>query len=193
MVLLCVNALLYGRLLSTPPGHTGDNLGRSSSDFAISQGKGPAGSDAWCSYCDNEIPVRAHHCHQCKKCVLTFDHHCGWVGQCIGQRNHRPFVAFVAVQSLVAARAFDCGLDVRNGLSGLGNPVLASSSAYAAALAAALAATFLFCVFLCGLLAFHVYLVITAQASQTRHVECLRFHSFRVNHRTRMRRQPTRC
>ncbi|KAL1354312.1 hypothetical protein AAHE18_05G033000 [Arachis hypogaea] len=44
-----------------------------------------------CSYCNVEQPPRSKHCHDCDKCVLQFDHHCVWLGNCIGQDNHCRF------------------------------------------------------------------------------------------------------
>ncbi|KAI5581968.1 hypothetical protein POPTR_007G060100v4 [Populus trichocarpa] len=44
-----------------------------------------------CSYCNVEQPPRAKHCHDCDKCVLQFDHHCVWLGTCIGRGNHCRF------------------------------------------------------------------------------------------------------
>lgn len=44
-----------------------------------------------CTYCNVLQPPRAKHCHDCDKCVLQFDHHCVWLGTCIGQGNHCRF------------------------------------------------------------------------------------------------------
>ncbi|XP_024032828.1 protein S-acyltransferase 10 [Morus notabilis] len=44
-----------------------------------------------CSYCNVEQPPRARHCHDCDRCVLQFDHHCVWLGTCVGQGNHCKF------------------------------------------------------------------------------------------------------
>ena len=38
---------------------------------------------------------RTHHCSVCKKCVKRFDHHCVWIGNCIGLNNIRQFVQFL--------------------------------------------------------------------------------------------------
>ncbi|XP_073060708.1 protein S-acyltransferase 10-like [Primulina eburnea] len=44
-----------------------------------------------CTYCSVVQPPRAKHCHDCDKCVLQFDHHCVWLGTCIGLGNHCRF------------------------------------------------------------------------------------------------------
>ena len=55
----------------------------------------------WCKYCQAERPLRAKHCHQCLRCVHRFDHHCFWVGACVGEKNHVYFYAFLVVQTLI--------------------------------------------------------------------------------------------
>lgn len=43
---------------------------------------------------------RAKHCKACYRCVRLMDHHCAWLGTCIGEDNHVPFLAYLIFQSL---------------------------------------------------------------------------------------------
>ncbi|KAB2004286.1 hypothetical protein ES319_D11G187600v1 [Gossypium barbadense] len=52
-----------------------------------------------CPYCNVEQPPRAKHCYDCDKCVLHFDHHCVWLGTCIGQGNHCKFWWYICEES----------------------------------------------------------------------------------------------
>ncbi|CAE6442533.1 unnamed protein product [Rhizoctonia solani] len=39
-------------------------------------------------------PMRTHHCRLCATCVLQYDHHCPWIGQCVGAYNRKFFLNF---------------------------------------------------------------------------------------------------
>mmetsp|Transcript_41784 Transcript_41784/g.67787 ORF Transcript_41784/g.67787 Transcript_41784/m.67787 type:complete len:285 (-) Transcript_41784:81-935(-) len=53
-----------------------------------------------CKYCSIQQPLRTKHCKVCHKCILKFDHHCFWIGQCVGERNHFVFLVYLVVESV---------------------------------------------------------------------------------------------
>lgn len=59
--------------------HTNDNNDDDEPDMLMVEHK-------FCTQCNIEQPLRTKHCRSCKKCVSTYDHHCPWVGNCIGEK-----------------------------------------------------------------------------------------------------------
>ena len=49
----------------------------------------------FCPYCLVQKTYRSLHCLVCQRCIEEFDHHCFWVGNCIGKRNYTLFFAFL--------------------------------------------------------------------------------------------------
>jgi len=44
-----------------------------------------------CKWCKKYKPDRCHHCRICHQCILKMDHHCPWIYNCVGFKNHKFF------------------------------------------------------------------------------------------------------
>ncbi|KAH9295513.1 hypothetical protein KI387_039101, partial [Taxus chinensis] len=117
----------------------------------------------YCHSCMLYRPPRCSHCSVCNNCVERFDHHCPWVGQCIGQRNYRFFLMFIFSSTLLCAYIFVfCLVDIIEYKHA--HNIVAAMSGRIASVVLTLY-TFIVFWFIGGLAAFHVYLICTNQTT----------------------------
>jgi palmitoyltransferase len=57
----------------------------------------------FCRTCLLRRPLRSKHCSACDRCVARFDHHCPWVGNCVGLKNHKYFLGYLFFMSIMTA------------------------------------------------------------------------------------------
>ena len=62
----------------------------------------------YCHTCKVYKPLRAVHCRACNRCVLGLDHHCLWLGVCIGQSNYTQFARLVIALVCSSSTALVC-------------------------------------------------------------------------------------
>ena len=64
----------------------------------------------YCPYCLVKKTYRSLHCLICQKCVDDFDHHCFWVGNCIGKSNYTLFFIFLVY--ILINTLFNVGVNI---------------------------------------------------------------------------------
>ena len=55
-------------------------------------------------------PLTTKHCGACNKCIDGFDHHCGWLNTCVGEKNYRSFLVLLASVSMQIWGQFSAGV-----------------------------------------------------------------------------------
>jgi len=56
----------------------------------------------YCYQCRAFKPPRAHHCRVCRRCVLRMDHHCPWIGNCVGHGTYAHFLRYTTAVTLAS-------------------------------------------------------------------------------------------
>ena len=59
-----------------------------------------------CTVCEALQPLRAKHCKECGKCVALHDHHCPWLGTCVGEKNRLRFYWYLVAEAGLLYDAF---------------------------------------------------------------------------------------
>mmetsp|Transcript_50733 Transcript_50733/g.162348 ORF Transcript_50733/g.162348 Transcript_50733/m.162348 type:complete len:360 (+) Transcript_50733:153-1232(+) len=80
-----------------------------------------SGDRRHCKWCATYKPDRCHHCRVCRVCILKMDHHCPWIYNCVGFRNHKYFFL------LLFYAAIDCHLITWTMLESVKNSVDSST------------------------------------------------------------------
>jgi hypothetical protein len=62
--------------------------------------------ERYCKTCHIIRPPKTSHCSFCDHCVMNFDHHCFFVGNCIGERNEKNFYIFLLFGTLLGLFVF---------------------------------------------------------------------------------------
>jgi len=78
---------------------SGGGIFRKKKDF-IMVSNGAFVKYTYCCTCNTFRPPRTSHCASCDNCCMRFDHHCLWLGNCIGKRNYKYFYLLITTLNI---------------------------------------------------------------------------------------------
>lgn len=112
----------------------------------------------FCKTCMLFRPPRSSHCSICDICVEEFDHHCPWIGNCVGKRNYFKFFMFLFLVNISVIIGFSVSLSYA--------VYHADYNDHGTAISFILTILLFFVLFFVGgLLSFHVYLVVVGSTT----------------------------
>lgn len=109
--------LLWTRLclFKADPGQIQTSVDQMREYFTAAENGLDFGAGRDCVTCVVKRPSRSKHDAHAGICVTRFDHHCVWINNAVGARNHVLFLMFVVVQLLTVAQYLVLGVQGKKG------------------------------------------------------------------------------